>query len=277
MLLLQTCAVFSALRLTQIFGLLSFPQPTLLLPLFSSRTAITTSSLLAQSARRPPPQSPAFKQTKQIKTKQANNHGLEARSWSSPPQGLCKSISPRRPATSQAPRAIFRVSVALTTSKTQSFWNPPPAPLPPGPSTNPFAGALHNTTGPATNRSRSPLPYPWARTGTSAPSTGPLPGTTTGGGAHGHHVPPPVPRPAQDQSHIERVQLSIRHIDDDVVFIHRQVDDLLCDPNLAPVREAGRRIAMASRLLRWNFERLLALNEAVKEENAKLKDEVRAR
>jgi len=53
------------------------------------------------------------------------------------------------------------------------------------------------------------------------------------------------------------------------------VDDLLCDPNLAPVREAGRRIAMASRLLRWNFERLLALNEAVKEENAKLKEEVR--
>ncbi len=71
------------------------------------------------------------------------------------------------------------------------------------------------------------------------------------------------------------MQLSLRHIDDEVTFIARQVDDILRDPNLAEVREAGRRIGMANRLLRWNFERLLALNEMVKEENEKLKEEVK--
>ncbi len=84
------------------------------------------------------------------------------------------------PPTSDLFEHLFELLVALTTTKTQSFFNPPPAPLPPGYSNNPFLGPMHNTTGPMTNRSYAPLPI---HPSTSAPQT------------PAHHIPAPIPRP----------------------------------------------------------------------------------
>ncbi|KAK3898152.1 hypothetical protein C8A05DRAFT_38271 [Staphylotrichum tortipilum] len=193
-----------------------------------------------------------------------------------------------------------------------SFCNPPPVPLPPGVPNTPAAAALYgwgagnssstaaanthqgaaasaSTTAPNTRQraaSTPPAAAFFTQGASSTPSTTPLhtpvfpltpsAGTTLYTTGEGYRLPPPmIHRGPQDQAHIERVQLSLRHIDDDVGFIHTQVDDVLRDPNLAGVREAGRRIAMAARVLRWNFERMVVLDAVAREEMVGLREEVR--
>lgn len=56
----------------------------------------------------------------------------------------------------------------------------------------------------------------------------------------------------------------ITDIDEEVVFIHQQIDDILRDPNLDMLRQAASRIAFALRQLKWNFEHFATLHDQIK-------------
>lgn len=56
----------------------------------------------------------------------------------------------------------------------------------------------------------------------------------------------------------------ITGIDEEVVFIHQQIDDVLRDPNLDMLRQAASRIAFALRQLKWNFEHFSTLHDQIK-------------
>ncbi len=70
--------------------------------------------------------------------------------------------------------------------------------------------------------------------------------------------------------HTQSIQGGFRHIKEDCVYIHQQIDDVLRDPNLDMLRQAAKRIEFTLRRMKWDFEHLTGLYDDMKRKVAEL-------
>ena len=70
--------------------------------------------------------------------------------------------------------------------------------------------------------------------------------------------------------HTQSIQGGFRHIKEDCVYIHQQIDDVLRDPGLDMIRQAGKRIEFTLRRIKWDFEHLTGLYDDLKRKVAEL-------